>query len=100
MKINVKGLKIEAAVRLHMDSASEIDERKSASNYDDTCESNSNMKLEGFDVDIPVCVQMEEASLEMDPKEINEMFKNLNRSIKDTIRDEMRLAAAEAKKED
>lgn len=102
MKISVKGIKVEAAVRIHMDSASEIDSRLNLDNMSDIpdkSEHSSDVKLDGFDLEVPVAVQIDEASLEMDPKEVNEMFRNLNKSITDTIRNEMKAAAVADKKE-
>lgn len=96
MKINIKGLKVEAAVKIHVDSASETDSRlnlENMSDIPDKSESNSDVKLDGFDLEVPVAVQIDETSLEMDPKEVNEMFRNFNKSITDTIRNEMKAAS-------
>ena len=100
MKINVKGFKIDAAIRIHMDSASEISSRSNIdTNLTDKSESNSDVKLDGFDLEVPVALQMDEASLEIDPKEVNEIFHHLNKSITDTIRNEMKASVADIKKE-
>ena len=96
MKINVKGFKSEISIRIHADSVSEIDSRSNLENVSDIpdkSESNSDTKLEGFDIEVPVGLQIDEASLEIDPKEVNEMFRNLNKSITDTIRNEMKAAS-------
>ena len=104
MKINVKGFKAEIGIRIHADSISEVNSRLNLENISkdipDKSEDNSDVKMEGLDIDIPVSMQMDEASLEMDAKEINEMFHDLNKSITDTIRNEMKAAAAADKKED
>lgn len=101
MKINVKGLKIDVAIRIHMDSASETDSRFDLENMSDIPDkSNSDIKLQGFDLEVPVAMQIDEASVDMDAKEVNEMFHHLNKSITDTIRNEMKASVDDIKKED